>query len=87
MAAEFGATGIIVLFPIKLLQPSPSQLKQWLGFVHFAVSDKQPRVIDFAENRNETIEIQRVQRIYRKMNAFSGAHTGFVDVAFVVRCV
>lgn len=29
-AAEFGATGIFVAFPIKLLHPSPSQMKQWL---------------------------------------------------------
>lgn len=57
VTAELGATGIIVLFPIKLLHPSPSQAKQWLGFVHFVVSDKQPREIDFAENTNENSKI------------------------------
>lgn len=45
--AEPFAVGIVVSFPIKLLQPVPGQVRQ--SFAHFVVSDKQPRSIDFAE--------------------------------------
>lgn len=46
--AEFGASGISVAFPILSLQPLPEQMRQWAAFAHFAVSDMQPRSIEFA---------------------------------------
>lgn len=48
LMAEFGAIGISLLLPASLLQPSPSQILQWLKLLHFDVSDKQPRSIDLA---------------------------------------
>lgn len=55
--AEFGAIGMVVWFPIKLLQPSPGQMRQWLGFVHAVVADKQPRSIEFAEYENRITQL------------------------------
>lgn len=48
--ADDGAVGTELLFPLRLLHPSPSQTKQWLGFKHLLVSDKQPRSIDLSVN-------------------------------------
>lgn len=53
--AEDGAIGIFVLFPDMLLHPSPSQARQWDGFVHFVVSDRQPRWIEFAASKTMKI--------------------------------
>lgn len=45
----FGAVGISFVFPSSLLQPSPSQILQWLTLAQREVSVKQPRSIDDAK--------------------------------------
>lgn len=56
--AEFGASGMSVLFPILSLQPLPGQMRQWFTLPHFVASDMQPRSIDFAgiRKRKQTIQ-------------------------------
>lgn len=53
LMAELGAIGISLLLPSSLLQPSPSQILQWLTLLHFDVSDKQPRSIVLALERTQ----------------------------------
>lgn len=44
MVADDGATGMLVLFEISLLQPFPLQIKQCDRLLHLvSLSDKQPR--------------------------------------------
>lgn len=58
LMAEFGAIGISLLPPASLLHPSPSQILQWLRLLHLVVSDKHPRSIDLAGNREENCYLE-----------------------------